>query len=194
MKKIRLALFASGTGSNALNIIDHFAGHRQIEVGFVLTNKADAPVVEKTQLRGVETIILNNDLVSQAEILLTVCREHEVDYIILAGYLRLVPSEFIEHYDERIINIHPSLLPKFGGKGMYGSRVHEAVLAGGEMESGISIHYVDSEFDEGRVIAQFSCEVDSNDTIETLSVKISQLEHAYFPKVIEETVLSEQHD
>jgi phosphoribosylglycinamide formyltransferase-1 len=194
MKKIRLALFASGTGSNALNIIDHFAGHRQIEVGFVLTNKADAPVVEKTQLRGVETIILNNDLVSQAEILLTVCREHEIDYIILAGYLRLVPSEFIEHYDERIINIHPSLLPKFGGKGMYGSRVHEAVLAGGEMESGISIHYVDSEFDEGRVIAQFSCEVDSNDTIETLSAKISQLEHAYFPKVIEETVLSEQHD
>jgi phosphoribosylglycinamide formyltransferase-1 len=194
MKKIRLALFASGTGSNALNIIDHFAGHRQIEVGFVLTNKADAPVVEKTQLRGVETVILNNDLVSQAEVLLKVCRNHQIDYIILAGYLRLIPSAFIEHYDERIINIHPSLLPKFGGKGMYGSRVHEAVLAGDEKESGISIHYVDSEFDEGRVIAQFSCEVDSNDTFETLSAKIRQLEHAYFPKVIEETVLSEQHD
>ena len=194
MKKIRLALFASGTGSNALNIIDHFAGHRQIEVGFVLTNKANAPVVEKSQLRGVETIILNNELVSEADTLLKVCKEHQADYIVLAGYLRLIPSAFIEHYDERIINIHPSLLPKFGGKGMYGSRVHEAVLAAGEKESGISIHFVDSHFDEGRVIAQFSCEVGSSDTIETLSAKIRQLEHAYFPVVIEETVLSQQHD
>lgn len=194
MKKIRLALFASGTGSNALNIIDHFAGHRQIEVGFVLTNKANAPVVEKSQLRGVETIILNNELVSEADTLLKVCKEHQADYIVLAGYLRLIPSAFIEHYDERIINIHPSLLPKFGGKGMYGSRVHEAVLAAGEKESGISIHFVDSHFDEGRVIAQFSCEVGSSDTIETLGAKIRQLEHAYFPVVIEETVLSQQHD
>jgi phosphoribosylglycinamide formyltransferase-1 len=194
MNKIRLALFASGTGSNALNIIDHFAGHQKVEVAFVLTNKADAPVVDKSQMRGVETVILNNELVSQADVLLKVCRQHRIDFIILAGYLRLIPSEFIEHFEERIINIHPSLLPKFGGKGMYGSRVHEAVLAAGEKESGISIHFVDSRFDEGRVIAQFSCEVDSSDTIETLSAKIQHLEHAYFPAVVEETVISEDHE
>lgn len=194
MNKIRLALFASGTGSNALNIIDHFTGHPKVEVAFVLTNKADAPVVEKSQLRGVETIILNNELVSQADILLKVCKDHNIDFIVLAGYLRLIPAEFIEYYEEHILNIHPSLLPKFGGKGMYGSRVYEAVLAAGEKESGISIHFVDSKFDEGRVIAQFSCEVDSSDTIETLSAKIRHLEHTYFPTVIEETVLSYSHE
>lgn len=194
MKKIRLALFASGTGSNALNIIDHFTGHPKVEVAFVLTNKADAPVVKRSQQRGVKTIILNNELVSQAEVLLKVCKGEEIDFIILAGYLRLIPAEFIKQYDECILNIHPSLLPKFGGKGMYGSRVHEAVLAAGEKESGISIHFVDSKFDEGRVIAQFSCEVDSSDTIETLSAKIRHLEHAYFPTVIEETVLSFSHE
>ncbi len=194
MKNIRLALFASGTGSNALNIIDHFAGHSCVEVAFVLTNRADALVGEKCRLRGVKTIILNNELVAEADVLFKICEEHKIDFIVLAGYLRLIPAELIEKYEERILNIHPSLLPKFGGKGMFGSRIHEAVISSGSKESGISIHYVNKNFDEGRIIAQFGCKVESTDTAETLGAKIKLLEQVYFPFVIQETVTSCIHD
>jgi phosphoribosylglycinamide formyltransferase-1 len=193
MNKIRLAIFASGTGSNAINIIDHFAGHSKVEVCFVLTNNAEAPVVQKSQLRSVETIILNNELVSQANLLTSVCRDKQIDYIVLAGYLRLVPSEFIHKYAERIINVHPALLPNFGGKGMYGDRVHSAVLEAGEQATGISIHFVDQHFDEGRIIAQFMCKVSKEDTVDTIREKVHALEQTFFPVVIEKTVLTENH-
>jgi phosphoribosylglycinamide formyltransferase-1 len=193
MNKIRLAIFASGTGSNAINIIDHFAGHSDIEICFVLTNNADAPVVQKSQLRSVETIILNNDLVSQADVLISVCKEKMIDYIVLAGYLRLVPAAFIQEYPERIINVHPALLPNYGGKGMYGDRVHSAVLEAGEQATGISIHFVDEHFDEGRMIAQFMCKISKSDSVDTIREKVHALEHAYFPVVIEKTVLAENH-
>lgn len=193
MNKIRLAIFASGTGSNAINIIDHFAGHPHVEICFVLTNNSEAPVVQKSQIRSVETIILNNELVSQADVLSAVCKEKQIDYIILAGYLRLVPAAFIHNYPERIINVHPALLPNFGGKGMYGDRVHNAVLEAGEHATGISIHFVDEHFDEGRMIAQFMCKVTKEDTVETIREKVHGLEHAYFPVVIEKTVLAENN-
>lgn len=193
MNKIRLAIFASGTGSNAINIIDHFAGNSQVEICFVLTNNSEAPVVHKSQIRSVETIILNNELVSQSDVLTSVCKEKQIDYVILAGYLRLVPSAFIHEYRERIINVHPALLPNFGGKGMYGDRVHNAVLEAGKEATGISIHFVDEQFDEGRMIAQFMCKVTKEDTVDTVREKVHALEHAYFPVVIEKTVLTENN-
>jgi phosphoribosylglycinamide formyltransferase-1 len=194
MSKIRLALFASGSGSNAINIIDHFNGHSSVEIAFVLSNKKDAPVIEKSQMRSVETIILSNDLVSQGQVLIDICKEKAIDFVILAGYLRLIPSDFIHYFHERIINIHPSLLPKFGGQGMYGDHVHNAVLNTGEKETGISIHFVDEDFDQGRLIAQFYCPVNEEDTLDTIKNKIQQLEHSYFPVVIEKTVLNIHHD
>lgn len=193
MAKIRLALFASGSGSNAINIIDHFMGHQSVEIAFVLTNKKDAPVIQKCQMRNVETVILSNDLVSQGSVLIDICREKKVDFIVLAGYLRLIPSDFIHAYQERILNIHPSLLPKYGGQGMYGDHVHAAVLNSKEKESGISIHFVDEVFDKGRMIAQFQCPVNEKDTIDTLKTRVQQLEHSYFPFVIEKTVLNIHH-
>lgn len=168
-------------------------GHPSVEVAFVLSNKKEAPVIEKSQLRNIETIILSNDLVSQGSVLIDICNEKKIDYVILAGYLRLIPKDFIQFYHERIINIHPSLLPKYGGQGMYGNNVHNAVLTSKEAESGISIHFIDEDFDKGRLIAQFHCAVQEEDTLETLKKKIQQLEHAYFPVVIEKTVLNLHH-
>lgn len=189
MIKTRLALFVSGTGSNALNIIDHFSENETIDVAFVMTNKCDSPVIAHCAERSVNCFVYSNEIVSDGIFLTSICQEQQIDYIILAGYLRLIPSELIENFPERIMNIHPALLPKYGGKGMYGDRVHAAVIAAKEKESGISIHFVDARFDEGRMIAQAYCKIDPTDTPESLRKKIQQLEHAYFPVVIEKTIL-----
>ena len=189
MKKIKLALFASGNGSNALNIIDYFSSSSLIEIGFVLTNKKDAPIVELAQKKNVETLILSNDEVSNGALLTKICFEKGIDFIILAGYLRKIPVELLTNYSNKMINVHPALLPKFGGQGMYGNNVHKAVFESEEFETGITIHFVNEHFDEGRVIAQFHCEVNKNDTIETIQAKVQKLEHTYFPIVIEKTIL-----
>lgn len=189
MIKTRLALFVSGTGSNALNIIDHFSENEAIDVAFVMTNKSNSPVIAHCAERSVSCFVYSNEIVSDGIFLTSICQEQQIDYIILAGYLRLIPSELIENFPERIMNIHPALLPKYGGKGMYGDRVHAAVIAAKEKESGISIHFVDARFDEGRMIAQAYCKIDPTDTPESLRKKIQQLEHAYFPVVIEKTIL-----
>jgi len=193
MIKTRLALFASGNGSNALNIIDHFVDHASIEVAFVMTNRKDAPVIVGCQNRGIECLIFTNEQVSEGQFLLDVCNSNKIDVIVLAGYLRLVPGALIGHYNGRIINIHPALLPKFGGKGMYGDNVHQAVLNGKEKETGITIHFVDEHFDEGRKIAQFYCPVSSEDSVEIIRKKVQRLEQSYFPEVIEKTILSGFH-
>ena len=189
MKKIKLALFASGNGSNALNIIDYFSSNSLIEIGFVLTNKKDAPIVELAQIKGVETFILSNDKVSNGTLLTKICLEKGIDFIILAGYLRKIPEELLTNYSNKIINVHPALLPKFGGQGMYGNNVHKAVFESKQFETGITIHFVNEHFDEGRLIAQFYCEVTKEDTIETIQAKVQKLEHTYFPIVIEKTIL-----
>ena len=189
MIKFKLALFASGSGSNALNIINYFSSHSAIEIGFVLSNKKDAPIVEKAQKKGIEVLVFSNDEVADGLFLSKVCLEKGIDFIILAGYLRKIPSELLENYTEKMINVHPALLPKHGGKGMFGKHVHEAVLAAKEKESGITIHYVNEHFDEGKKIAQFYCSIDEKDTIESIQSKIQQLEQIYFPVVIEKTIL-----
>lgn len=187
--KFRLAIFASGTGSNAARLIDYFTGHPNFEVSFVLTNKPQAPVANKTVQRGIKLISCTNQEIDQSDYLVHLCKNEKVDYIVLAGFLRKIPADFIRYFDKHIINVHPSLLPKFGGSGMFGLNVHIAVKEAGETESGITIHYVSEHFDEGQRIAQFFTPIYSTDTIEQIQVKIQQLEQIYFPIVIEQEIL-----
>lgn len=188
MAKKRLALFASGTGSNAIKIMDHFSIHPEVEIGFLLCNKKDAPVVPASEGKGVKVITMTNEEVANGPLLTETCIHEKIDFIILAGFLRKIPDQLIHHFSNKIINIHPALLPKHGGQGMYGRFVHEAVIKNKDQETGITIHYVNEHFDEGRIIAQFHCAVDANDTVESVQLKIQQLEHAYFPFVIEQTI------
>lgn len=188
MSKVRLAIFVSGTGTNAMNIIRYFKGNEEIEVALILTNNALSPIIEKCRQEPLELVISSNSEVSNADFLIQLCKKNKIDYIILAGYLRLIPVDFIKSYQNRIINIHPALLPKYGGKGMYGDNVHTAVLKAGESESGISIHFVDEEFDCGPLIAQMRCKLNPEETINSLKSKIQELEHSHFPVIIEETV------
>jgi len=189
MLKVRLGIFASGTGSNAVRLIDYFKDHSIIEIAFVLTNKPNAPVVEKTIQRGVKLITCTNAEIDQTHFMVHLCSNEKVDYILLAGFLRKIPSDLIQRFNLRIFNVHPSLLPKFGGAGMYGLHVHTAVKDAGEKESGITIHYVSENFDEGQRIAQFIIPIDSNDTVEQIQTKIHQLEQIYFPFVIEQEIM-----
>jgi phosphoribosylglycinamide formyltransferase 1 len=190
MKEINLAIFASGTGSNAVRLIEHFKDHPRIKIKLVLSNKLDAKVIESARQRGVETVFKDNSFVANGELLNQLMQDHQIHWIILAGYLRLIPSELTIAFPNRIINLHPALLPKFGGKGMFGNHVHEAVIANKEKESGISIHFVNEHFDEGNLIAQFHCPVLSTDTPEGLFSKIQYLEHSFFSIVVERTILN----
>lgn len=191
----RIAIFASGTGSNALKLIEHFASHKEVEVTLVLSNKAESAVLNKAKEMGVETQFRDNSFVANGAQMLELMRSYQIDWIVLAGYLRLIPEQLVNAFPKRMINVHPALLPKFGGKGMYGHHVHEAVIAAKEKESGITIHFVDAHFDEGAIIAQFHCPVDSNETAESLyRTKIQYLEHNYFPVVVEKTLLNPSYD
>jgi len=185
----RMAIFASGAGSNALNIINFFGANTEVEVAFVLSNKPDAGVVSLAQDAGVEVIHYCNAEVKEAQKLIDLCKQQAIDFIVLAGFLRKLPEQFVTAYSRKIINIHPSLLPKYGGKGMYGDRVHAQVLTSKESESGVSIHFVDSNFDTGDLIAQFHCKIEARETVQTLRAKIHKLEHAYYPWVIKNTFL-----
>lgn len=189
MTKIKLALFASGTGSNVIRFIEYFKNHPSIEVSFVLTNKNDAPVIEKVKaISNIPVLIFNNNIVADGEKLKDICSVQNIDYIILAGYLRKIPESFTKVFPNKIINVHPSLLPKFGGKGMYGKYVHEAVLANQEVESGISIHFVNEEFDEGKIIAQHKCKLEADENLSSLQQKIQLLEHQFFPLEVEKVI------
>jgi phosphoribosylglycinamide formyltransferase-1 len=190
MKKWRLAIFASGTGTNAANLIRYFHAHPLIETGFVLTNNPNAGVIQKSYELNVPVEVISNQQASDADRLRTICRSYNSDFIVLAGYLRLIPELFSVQFAKKIVNIHPSLLPKYGGKGMYGDFVHQAVLENREKKSGISIHYVDAAYDEGALIAQFSCDIEPGETIETLKDKISSLEQQHYPEVIETLIQS----
>ena len=192
MGKKRLAIFASGNGSNAINLIKHFDEHPIIETAFVLTNNAKAGIIDKAERSGVKIIVLSNTDVSSSTVLDSICKEENVSWIVLAGYLRLVPSNFIDSFENKIINLHPALLPKFGGKGMFGQNVHRAVVESGERESGITIHFVNKEFDKGQIIAQFRCYVSQDDTAEDIDKKIRVLEQSYLPVVIENTILKSE--
>lgn len=185
----RIAIFASGTGTNAERIIKHFAGHPSIEVSLVLCNKSTAKVLEKAKNLGVETRIFTRDEFYGSENVLNELKERSIDSIILAGFMWLVPEYLVHAYSNRIINVHPALLPKFGGKGMYGMHVHRAVKEAGETETGITIHLVNEEYDKGRILHQVTCLVEDSDTAESIAEKVHQLEYEHFPNTIEAFIL-----
>lgn len=189
MNRIRIAIFASGTGSNAVNLIRHFSGHDRIEVALVYSNKPEAAIVEAARRLGVDVEVSDNALAADPDFLLDLCARYTIDWIVLAGYLRLIPPALIQHYDARMINLHPSLLPKFGGKGMYSHHVHEAVLAQGERHTGITIHFVNEQFDKGEIIAQFHTPVSEGATLAEVEASIRYLEQSYLPLVVERTIL-----
>lgn len=185
--KAKLAIFVSGSGSNCENIIKYFANSDEVEVGIVVSNKADAyALVRAKNLNVPSTVISAQQLREDRDLVLSTIKD--CNYIILAGFLPKVPDYLIDLYPQRIINIHPSLLPKFGGKGMWGHHVHEAVKAAGETESGITIHFVNSMLDEGQQIAQFKVALSPDDTPDDIADKIHVLEMAHFPEVIESVV------
>jgi|TARA_R110000737_G_scaffold98184_1_gene132428 phosphoribosylglycinamide formyltransferase-1 len=185
MIKKRLAIFASGSGTNAINLVNYFTNHSSIEIGILISNKKDAPVVEACEKLGLDVFVLDNEKANQGSVLSSICLNQGIDFVVLAGYLRKIPDAFIAEYPKQILNIHPSILPNYGGEGMYGMRVHEAVKVAGEKLSGMSIHLVNSDFDGGQLIAQFYCSISATDTPKDIARKVQILEHAYFPTVVE---------
>ncbi len=182
----RIAIFASGTGSNARKIIEYFQGHEEIEVALVISNKAHAAVLSMAAAHSLSTLVIDRSSFYETDRLLEELRSFHIDLLVLAGFLWLIPSYLIDAYPAGIINIHPALLPKYGGKGMYGMNVHRAVKEAGESESGMTIHYVDPRYDEGKIIFQAKCSLSSEDTAEEIASKVLQLEHQHYAQVIEQ--------
>lgn len=180
-----IAIFASGKGTNAQIIIEYFKNHSTINVVLVVTNNPSAGVLKVAHENKIISAIINKDSLNKEEVLMKLLNAQKIDLIVLAGFLQLIPSFLLQNFPKRIINIHPALLPKHGGKGMYGIKVHEAVLANKEKETGITIHYVNEVYDDGEILLQKNVAVTPDDTPETLSVKVQQLEHEWFVKAIE---------
>jgi phosphoribosylglycinamide formyltransferase-1 len=185
----RLAIFASGSGTNAENIITYFRNEPQIEISCICSNRADAYVIERARQHEVPSLVFSREVFYNTDDVLIYLKNNKTDWIILAGFLWLVPSYLIDSYPDRIINIHPALLPKYGGKGMYGNHVHQAVIDNKEKVSGITIHRVNHEYDRGSIIFQATCPVNPSDSPESLAIKVHQLEYEHFPKVIEREIL-----
>ena len=180
-----IVIFASGTGSNAENIIRYFKNNATKSVVAVFSNHSDAKVVEKAKNLSVETVVFTKEELSNG-VVLSKLQAFQPDLIVLAGFLWMFPTRIIQHFPSKIINIHPALLPKYGGKGMYGNYVHQAVLEHKETETGITIHYVNEQYDEGKIIFQQAVSITDCTTFEDISQKVHQLEQEYFPKVIEQ--------
>ena len=190
MKPFRLAIFASGSGSNAVAISHYFSTHSQIEVVLILSNNAEAGVLQKARELEIECISFNKQEFVEDGRVITLLKEKKITHLVLAGFLWLVPPFLITHYPDKIINIHPALLPKYGGKGMYGARVHETVRNSGDTETGITIHLVNEHFDEGKALLQVTCPISATDSVIDIAAKVQRLEHMHYPKTIETWVLS----
>lgn len=184
MYQIKIAIFASGSGTNAENIAEFFKINNHIKVSLILSNKNSAFVLERARKLSIKNLSFTADELYNSSLVDSVLKENSIDAIVLAGFMIKVPDRLIEQYRGRIINIHPALLPKFGGKGMYGMNVHKAVIESGEKESGITIHLVDEHYDNGKILFQKSCTVEEGETPESLAAKIHELEYRYFPEVI----------
>jgi len=184
-----IAILASGSGTNAQRISEYFANHPSIRVKLILSNKPDAYVLIRAQHLGIPWQVFNRKPFYETNELPELLKKNHISFIVLAGFLWLIPKNLLEIYPGRILNIHPALLPKYGGKGMYGERVHEAVIRAGDQESGISIHFVNEMYDAGDIIFQARCPVLPDDTPASLAGRIHELEYEYYPKVIEDIVM-----
>jgi phosphoribosylglycinamide formyltransferase-1 len=185
MKHTRIAILASGTGSNALALIKHFESHPSIHAALVISNKDTCGALGTANEKNIATELLSNAAIEDDQTLLTLLKQHAIDIVVLAGFLRKIPVLVVQAFPDRIINIHPSILPEFGGKGMYGARVHQAVIDAHKKSSGITIHVVNEHYDEGHYIAQFFVRVTASDDASSLEHKIRALEQRYFPTVVE---------
>ena len=188
MKKI--ALFASGNGSNVENIATFFKPDKTIRISRIYCNNPNAFVLERAKKLDIQTMVFSKEDFYSSVRVLEQLKKDQTDLIVLAGFLWLIPGNILENYHQKIINIHPALLPGYGGKGMYGMHVHKSVIASGDKKSGISIHYVNEKYDDGAIIFQASCEIEKNETPETLASKIHKLEHEHFPRVIKKIIFS----
>ncbi|MBN2814004.1 MAG: phosphoribosylglycinamide formyltransferase [Bacteroidales bacterium] len=190
----QLVIFASGSGSNAENIVRYFLNKPQIRVSGLCTNRPDAYVIERMKKYDIPVLVFNRNDLHEITKVDDWMVQKGADWIILAGFLWLMPARLIQAYPNRIINIHPALLPNYGGKGMYGHHVHEAVIANGEKQSGITIHYVNNEYDRGETIFQATCPVEPDDTADTLAERVHDLEYRHFPAIIEQEVMKGIHN
>ena len=187
----KIAIFASGNGTNAQRIIEYFTGHPVISVDLVLSNNPEAFVLTRAKTAGVPAVIFSRKEFYETENVLTILKERQITFIVLAGFLWLIPDYLLHAYVGKIVNIHPALLPGYGGKGMYGMRVHESVINSGEKESGITIHMVNNKYDDGQIIFQARCKVEPGDTPESLAQKIHALEHEHYPRIIESVLMKQ---
>ncbi len=185
---IRIAIFASGAGSNAQQIINHFSSSSSVKIALIVCNKPGAGILNIASQQGIPSLLIERERFFNGDNYLPELKAHQIDFIVLAGFLWKIPEALIKAYPKKMVNIHPALLPKYGGKGMFGHYVHEAVINNKEQESGITIHYVDELYDHGAVIFQAVCAVEDNDTATTLAQKIQVLEHTHFAKVIEDVL------
>lgn len=184
MEQVRIAFFASGTGSNAKAVLDRLRPHSELVPALMLSDRKDAGALEIARREGFPCRVLSAEERKDGELLCSLLREQDIHLIVLAGYFKKIPPELIEAYRDRILNIHPALLPDFGGKGMYGLNVHEAVLKAGKEKSGITVHLVDEHYDNGAVLLQKECPVLPDDTPESLAERVKALEHEYYPQVV----------
>jgi len=185
---VNIAIFVSGSGTNCENLIKHFADSESVNVALVVSNKSDAYALVRAERLGVPTAVTPKADLNNPEVMLPLLSKYDIGFIVLAGWLPLIPNFLIEAYPHKIINIHPALLPKYGGKGMWGHHVHEAVKAAGESETGMTVHWVTPVCDAGEIIAQFRVALSPDDTVDDIAEKEHQLEMKYFPKVVEDVL------
>lgn len=184
----KIAIFASGGGSNAESLVKYFNGHEEISVAYFLTNNPEAGVIQRGKKLGIPTLVFSKKNFAESTQIVDFLISQKIDLVVLAGFLWLIPTSLIKAFPDKIINIHPALLPKYGGKGMWGHHVHEAVVANKETESGISIHLVNEKYDEGKILFQSKCQVSPEDSPEDVAAKVLKLEHEHFARVVEKVL------
>ena len=192
MEKINIAIFVSGSGSNCENLIRYFEGSDRIATPLVVSNKPDAYALVRANKLGVPSVVVNKAELNDPEVMMPILRQYDIHFIVLAGFLPLIPDFLIAAYPRKIVNLHPALLPKYGGKGMWGHHVHEAVKAAGETETGMTVHYVTPVCDSGEIIAQYKVALSPEDTVDDIAAKEHELEMRYFPQIVEKTIFSEK--
>jgi len=191
MKKVNIAIFVSGSGSNCENLIRYFQGSERIATPLVISNKADAYALVRAEKLGVPSVVVSKAELNDSAVMIPILHQYDIHFIVLAGFLPLIPDFLIETFPRRIVNLHPALLPKYGGKGMWGHHVHEAVKAAGETETGMTVHYVTPVCDGGEIISQFKVALSPEDTVDDIAAKEHELEMQYFPQVVEEVCLKQ---
>ena len=192
--KRNIAIFVSGSGTNCENLIRYFHGSTDVNCELVVSNKADAYALVRAQNLGVATAVVPKAQLNDEVFMMPLMKEHQIDFIVLAGFLPLIPNFLIEAYPRRIVNLHPALLPKFGGKGMWGHHVHEAVKAAGETETGMTVHYVTPVSDSGEIIAQYRVALSPDDTADDIAAKEHKLEMKYFPEIVDKVIRVQLHE